>query len=589
MDDAPAAASPPPSPPRRRLRAIALHVLGGAAWILLSTALAPELRLWGLLALGAALLALLLRPGAAPALGAATGRSLRAATFDSPADAASPYRTLVEHAPMAIFRFDPGLHITYHNHCLATLLQVPDERLDGLDMHTLHDQSLTPTFRSALAGSPAQYKGPYHATFSGRRLHIRLNATPVRDGSGRIIAGIAIVEDITAQHEAETMLRESETRYALAMRGTNEGLWDWNPVSRDLYLSSRLLELLGLDDNAARTNSDEWMSHVHPDDRALFRAILIEHLKGRTPHFEMEYRVRHASGHYLWMLARGLALRDEHGQAWRMVGSIGDISARKAAEAALREANRELEARVGERTAQLGAALHELEAFSYSVSHDLRSPLRAIDGYSALLAERYEHSPDDEARMLFGRMRAAVQRMGTLIDDLLDLARVSRQPLHRERVDIGALAHDLVAELREQTPQRRVEVDIADDLVASADPGLIRIVLANLLGNAWKFSAGRDPARIRVGRMHTAAGEAFCVDDNGAGFDMRYRDKLFGAFQRLHGVREFEGTGIGLATVARIVRRHGGEVGAEGEVGIGARFWFTLGGDAGPATPPPSP
>ncbi len=218
----------------------------------------------------------------------------------------------------------------------------------------------------------------------------------------------------------------------------------------------------------------------------------------------------------------------------------------------------------------------ELEAFSYSVSHDLRAPLRGIDGFSQALLEDYGAALPPPAQDYLRRVRAAAQRMGELIDDLLQLSRVGRAPLQRRRIDLSALARSVVAELRRAAPDRAVEVTIADGLVAEADPGLIRALLENLLGNAWKFTAKTDAAAIAFEAAEAAGETAFVVRDNGVGFDMAHADRLFAPFQRLHSEAEFPGTGIGLATVGRIVDRHGGRAWAEAAPGRGAAIFWTL-------------
>ena len=245
----------------------------------------------------------------------------------------------------------------------------------------------------------------------------------------------------------------------------------------------------------------------------------------------------------------------------------------------LEAANRELEGanRILEQTnRELQAANNELEAFSYSVSHDLRSPLRSIEGFSQILLEDHADALDEEGRGYLGRVRAGSRRMALLIDDLLDLSRVTRSTLRRQAVDLSAVAREIAAELERTQPEREAEFVIAGGLGANGDARLLRLVLENLLMNAWKFTQNEPRARIEFGSVEQAGETAYFVRDNGVGFDMEYADKLFGAFQRLHTPDEFEGTGIGLATVARIVRRHGGEVRAEGEVGKGATFFFTL-------------
>lgn len=253
-----------------------------------------------------------------------------------------------------------------------------------------------------------------------------------------------------------------------------------------------------------------------------------------------------------------------------------DLTARRRAEAQLIELNAELERRVAERTAELEEANRELEAFSYSVSHDLRAPLRALDGFSQALLEDYGDRIDERGRTYLSRIRAASQRMGGLIDDLLMLSRVVRAELRLERVDLSAMAAAVAEELRKSDPGRAIIFSIAPGLWAEGDRRLLRLVLENLFSNAWKFTGKTERAQVEFGVEERDGMRMFFVRDNGAGFDMRYAHKLFTPFQRLHSPEEFEGTGIGLATVYRIIRRHGGTVGAEGKVGGGATIWFTL-------------
>lgn len=251
------------------------------------------------------------------------------------------------------------------------------------------------------------------------------------------------------------------------------------------------------------------------------------------------------------------------------------------------------EARAAQQVAEARAALvgeleqknKELEAFSYSVSHDLRAPLRSIDGFSQALLEDHAASLDREGLDYLRRVRAAAQRMGDLIDDLLQLSRVGRAPLRRERVDLSALARSVEAALRQSAPARDVAFEIADGLWANADPGLLRVVLENLLGNAWKFTAKTDHARITLDALPSDGHSVYVVRDTGAGFDETYAERLFAPFQRLHSETEFPGTGIGLATVHRIVERHGGRVWAESSPGRGATFYWTLSNNNGGGRP----
>ncbi|HUI05903.1 MAG TPA: ATP-binding protein [Verrucomicrobiae bacterium] len=311
-----------------------------------------------------------------------------------------------------------------------------------------------------------------------------------------------------------------------------------------------------------------FIEFVHPDDRPATEAE-IEKLRSGidTVYFENRYVCKNGSYRQLaWSCPAPVP-----GQSV-VYAAARDITERRLAQEKIQRLNEELALQAS----QLQTANKELEAFCYSVSHDLRAPLRGIDGFSQALLEDYGGQLDEAGKNLLQRIRAGTQRMGQLIDDLLDLSRVSRGELRRETVNLSELASSVVDELHKRDPRRSVELRIAKDLEANGDPHLLCVALENLLGNAWKYTAKQPRATIEFGLNRNNGHSAFFVRDDGVGFDMQYAGKLFAPFQRLHGMKEFPGTGVGLATVQRIIHRHGGRIWAEAEVNKGATFYFTL-------------
>jgi len=382
----------------------------------------------------------------------------------------------------------------------------------------------------------------------------------------------------------DASLRDGAERLRATFDQAAVGIAHVAPDGRFLRVNQKLCDIVGYRHEELLTR--RFQDITHPDDLDADLRYVERLLAGEIANYSLEKRYVRQDGALVWIHLTVSLVREASGAPRYFISVIEDISERKHTERALRaseEAVRrlagELARRVNdvtERTRQLEAANRELETFSYSVSHDLRSPLRAIDGFSQALLEECAPQLDDTGRAYLQRVRAATQRMGHLIDGLLSLSRLTRSELRLTRVDLSALATEVVAALRRAHPQRQVEVRIAPDLAARGDAGLLRVLVDNLLDNAWKYSARRPQAHIEVGVAPLPGGPAFFVRDDGAGFDMAYADKLFGAFQRLHTPDEFPGSGIGLATVQRIVRRHGGRVWAESTVDGGATFYFTL-------------
>jgi PAS domain S-box-containing protein len=374
---------------------------------------------------------------------------------------------------------------------------------------------------------------------------------------------------------AAAALAESNERLRLALAAGKMGTWTRDLKGGDRVVFSPELEaIVGLRPGEFPGTMEALYELIHPEDRELVRQAFNKAIRIKRD-YEVEFRFMPRGRPPGWMLGRGRAYYDAAGEPVRLAGVAIDITARKTAELEVSRLNADLERRVQERTTQLEATNQELEAFAYSVSHDLRAPLRGIRGFSELLLDRYADKLDGEGRDYLRRACESSDRMSRLIDGLLKLARVGRCELHWQPVNLTALAEAAVAELRKSDPARVVEVVVQPNVRAEGDEHLLRLVLDNLLGNAWKFTSQRPEARIEFGR--TAEPEpAFFVRDNGVGFDMKHAGNLFGVFQRLHAAEEFPGTGVGLATVQRIIKRHRGRVWTTGVVNQGAVFYFTL-------------
>lgn len=402
------------------------------------------------------------------------------------------------------------------------------------------------------------------------------------DGEGHLMAfelnGRSLVQftmqDITLRKRTEAALQESEARLKEAQRLARVGNWKRDLTTEELTWSDEIFRIFEVDPSVKPTYKT-FITRVHPDDRATVVDTYQHSVDTRAP-YERVHRLLMPDGRVKHVRVSGFTEFDGD-VALRSVGTVQDITEVHTAEEALKRLNEELEHRVAERTREMSVLNRELEAFAYSVSHDLRTPLRSIDGFASLLEEECGVLLNDDGKAYVQRIRSSSKRMGRLISDLLALAHLNRAELRYEEVDLTRLGHAVARELASTDPARQVQWHIDDGMRVRADAGLLGVVLQNLLGNAWKYTGQTPHAEISFTQSTLADGRVeFCVRDNGAGFDMVYANQLFEPFKRLHAHHEFEGSGVGLATVHRVIERHGGRVRGEGEVGRGAAFFFSL-------------
>lgn len=484
------------------------------------------------------------------------------------------FRILLDSAPDAIVIADKGGRITMVNSQTENWFGYNRDQLIGEPVEILVPERFRQvhvSYRNHFAAHPGTRPMGANAELTGRRrdgteFPVEISLSPSSIGDEVWVT--AIVRDVTTRREIEAARLQAQTRLSDLVDNLPVGVFrimgndishfrEVNPAMVDIFAAQSADELMAQTLQTLFYEAKDWM-------------IYQEHIKGKFRTHVLDLHFRKLDGNDFFGSLTIAAKRV--GDDVVLDGILEDITERKLQSEHIQTLNEHL----ANRSAELEVINRELESFSYSVSHDLRAPLRAMDGFSSTLLTDYGYKLDERGRDRLLRVRSAAQKMANLIDDLLNLSRVSRTELAWEEVDLSELARNTFAELQQANPQRQVTTDVAANLTAAGDRRLLGIVLTNLLNNAWKFTTLKSPAVIEVGRDELEGEPVFFVRDNGAGFDMAYAGKLFGAFQRLHDAGEFPGTGIGLATVQRVIHKHGGRIWAESAVGAGATFYFTL-------------
>jgi PAS domain S-box-containing protein len=440
-------------------------------------------------------------------------------------------------------------------------------RVDG----TSYPETECPIYAVLRDGKVRRVESEVFWRKDGSSFPVEYTATPMHDEKGELLGAAVVFKDITERKLAEEKIKSVSAYARSLIEASLDPLVTISPAGKITDVNQATEEATGIP--RTRLIGSDFSDYFTEPERARegYQKVLTDGLVRDYP-----LALRHTSGSLMDVLYNATIYRNEAGETQGVFAAARDITERKRAEAEIRQLNEELELRVQKRTAQLEAANKELESFAYSVSHDLRAPLRAIDGFSRILLEDCQAELDDQAKGYLARITAGSKRMGQLIDDILKLSRLSRAEMVFKPINLTHLAREIAAEFKSAEPERQVEFDIADNLTVAGDPRLVRVALANLLENAWKFTSRNPRAVIEVGSAEAGGEPWYFVRDNGAGFKMAYADKLFKPFHRLHKDTEFPGTGIGLAIVHRIIQRHGGRIRVESREGQGTVFYFTF-------------
>lgn len=472
--------------------------------------------------------------------------------------------------------------VSFYNRRMLEMLDLPEDMMASRPSHAAVSAFMAARGDFGENFQLVEANGRDYVTLRGqasvpdRYLRRTLDGRVLEVGTRMLDDGAAVrtITDVTSYIAVQESLGAERQRLAWILEATRPGVWEVNLGTDELKVNDRWSEMLGYapEELGLRYNRD-WEHLAHPDDLVRANGLRDRHIAGELPYYECDLRLRHKDGRWVWVNARGrVHRRDEDQRALFMSGTHIDITDRVAAQEEVRALNASLEQRVEERTAALERSMRDMEAVSYSIAHDLRAPLRSVNGFAAVIAEEDEAALSPGARDMFGRIVKASRNMGQMLTDMLEVLRVVRVELQPVPVDMRALALEVAESLSPQL--RNARIDIGPLPQAMGDAVLLRQVLSNLLDNALKYSTHQTEPVIQVG--HDGIRNAYYVSDNGLGFDMAHAGKLFGMFQRLGNRSDVPGLGVGLAIVARIVERHNGRVWAESEAGQGATFWFRI-------------
>ena len=490
----------------------------------------------------------------------------------------------VENTPLAVVEFNHEYQVTMWSENAARMFGWDAHEVLGKKISEIpwvYNEDIEKVEKNTLELGSGLTTGNLHVNRNYRKdgtvITCEWYNSALYDTNDKVITVYSLVHDITDRIRAFEAIQQSNDLLNTALDIGSLAWWEMDVKTGATQFHERKAIMLGYPPEKFRFYTD-FASILHPDDYNKAMEAMKEHLAGNREKYQVDYRIKTSKGDYRWFQDVGRITKwDEKGKPWKVMGMVRDITERKKAELEIRKLNEDLEQRVTERTAQLQAANKELEAFSYSVSHDLRAPLRAMDGFAKILIQDYATQLDEEGKRLLNLISGNAKKMGKLIDDLLAFSRLSRQEMQPGRINMEELVRLVCNELIPDRERNHLSLELKPLSEAYGDPSLLKQVWVNLIGNAIKFTGHKSSRIIEIGN-DTGEGEeiVYYVRDNGAGFDMKYYNKLFGVFQRLHAAGEFEGTGVGLAIVQRIVHRMNGRVWAESKVEEGATFYFSL-------------